>query len=143
MVAEEALEIGPNPGFCVVNDTFTAIQEGKASKTVENNFFLAVVPIVQHTSDLFVSQFPKANRDHDDRSPSNDELKRQLSQSGTAGWTFLDLLADFNLLIYLCQKLDMATDIPKICESIVNRNIPLEDGYKLIIASMAGLDGSY
>eukprot|EP00957_Ditylum_brightwellii_P187234 14259959-Ditylum_brightwellii.AAC.1 len=48
MVAEQALEVGPNPGFCYVNETFTAIQEGKASKTVENNFFLTVVPIVQH-----------------------------------------------------------------------------------------------
>eukprot|EP00540_Astrosyne_radiata_P001483 CAMPEP_0116861620 /NCGR_PEP_ID=MMETSP0418-20121206/23138_1 /TAXON_ID=1158023 /ORGANISM="Astrosyne radiata, Strain 13vi08-1A" /LENGTH=313 /DNA_ID=CAMNT_0004496291 /DNA_START=60 /DNA_END=1001 /DNA_ORIENTATION=- len=143
MVAEEALEVGPNPGFCVVNDTFTAIQEGKESKTVSNNFFLAVVPIVQHTSEMFVSQFPKANRDHDDRSPSKDELKRQLSKSGSAGWTFVDLLADFNLLIYLVQFLDMSTDVPKICESIVNREVPLNDGYKLIIASMAGMDGSY
>jgi nuclear protein localization family protein 4 len=64
MVAEEALEISPNPGFCAVNDTFTAIQEGKASKTVENNFFLTVVPIVQHSSELLVCQFPRANRDH-------------------------------------------------------------------------------
>lgn len=143
MVAEEALEIGPNPGFCVVNDTFTAIQEGKASKTVENNFFLAVVPIVQHTSEMLVSQFPKANRDHDDRSPSKDELKRQLSKSGSAGWSFIDLLADFNLLIFLSGLLDMSTDIPTISESIVNRDKPLNDGYKLIIASMAGLDGAY
>ena len=57
MVAEEALEISPNPGFCAVHDTFTAIQEGKESKTIENNFFLTVVPIVQHTSELLVSQF--------------------------------------------------------------------------------------
>lgn len=143
MVAEEALEIGPNPGFCVVNETFTAIQEGKASKTVENNFFLAVVPIVQHTSEMLVSQFPKANRDHDDRSPSKDELKKQLSKTGTAGWTFVDLLADFNLLIFLSTLLDMSTDIPAICESIVNREKPLDDGYKLIIGSMAGLDRAY
>ena len=46
MVAEEALEIDTNPGFCKVNETFTAIQEGKESRTVENNFFLTVVPIV-------------------------------------------------------------------------------------------------
>lgn len=143
MVAEEALDISPNPGFCVVSDTFTAIQEGKESKTVENNFFLAVVPIVQHTSEKLVSQFPKANRDHDDRTPNKDALKKQLSKSGTAGWTFIDLLADFNLLIYLSEFLDMTTDVPSICESIVNRDKPLNDGYKLIIGSMAGLDGAY
>jgi len=143
MVAEEALEVGPNPGFCVVNPTFTAIQEGKESKTVENNFFLTVVPIVQHNSEMFVTQFPKHNRDHDDRTPSHDELKKQLSKSGTAGWNFVELLADFHLLLYLCQFLDMATDVPKICESVVNRDVPLKEGYKLIIGSMAGIDGSY
>mmetsp|Transcript_31942 Transcript_31942/g.37233 ORF Transcript_31942/g.37233 Transcript_31942/m.37233 type:complete len:499 (+) Transcript_31942:146-1642(+) len=142
MVAEEALTIGENPGFCYVKDTFTAIQEGKGSKTVENNFFLTVVPIVQHSSETFVSQFPKANRDHDSRHQTHDEMKNQLSKSGTAGWKFEDLLADFNLLIYLCKFLDVQTDVAKICQSIVN-GVPLEEGYKLIIASMAGLDNAY
>lgn len=143
MVAEEALQVGENPGYCYVSDTFTAIQEGKASKTVENNFFLTVVPIVQHVSETFVSQFPKANRDHDTRQQTHDEMKKQLSKSGSAGWTFVDLLADFNLLIYLCNYLDLQGDLQKICQSIVDRDIPLDEGYKLIIASMAGLDNAY
>lgn len=143
MAAEEALTVGENPGFCYVADTFTAIQEGKQSKTVENNFFLTVVPIVQHSSEMFVSQFPKANRDHDSRQQTHDEMKKQLSKSGTAGWTFVDLLADFNLLIYLCNYLDMQSDIQKICQSITDRDVPLDEGYKLIIASMAGLDNAY
>eukprot|EP00980_Cylindrotheca_fusiformis_P023527 scaffold10571_cov154-Cylindrotheca_fusiformis.AAC.5 len=143
MAAEEALEIGPNPGFCNINDTFTAIQEGKESKTVNNNFFLTVVPIVQHSSEVFVSQFPKANRDLDDRSPSHDELKRQLSKSGTSGWTFIDLLSDFNLLIYLAKFLDVNADFPKICQSITDRSVPIDDGYKIIITSLAGVEGAY
>ncbi|KAL3909202.1 MAG: hypothetical protein SGILL_008177 [Bacillariaceae sp.] len=144
MVAEEALEIGPNPAACNINETFTAIQEGKASKTVNNNFFLTVVPIKQHQSEQFVSQFPRLNRDLDDRTPSKDELKRQLSKSGTSGWNFLDLLSDFNLLVYLTEFLDINADFPKICESIVDREkVPLDDGYKIIIASIAGLDGAY
>lgn len=143
MVVEEALMVGENPGFCYVNDTFTAIQEGKESKSLENNFFLTLVPIHQHSSDMFVSEFPKANRDHDTRQQTNDEMKKQLQKSGSAGWTFEDLLADFNLLIYLTKFLDLDTDIPKICHSIVDRDVPLEEGYKLIIASMAGLDGAY
>jgi nuclear protein localization family protein 4 len=143
MVAEEALEIGPDPGFCQVNDTFTAIQEGKESKTVNNNFFLTVVPIVQHASETFVAQFPRINRDLDDRAPSKDEMKRQLGKSGTSGWTFIDLLSDFNLLIYLTEFLDINADFPKICQSVVDRSVPLDDGYKIIIASMAGLDGAY
>ena len=143
MVAEEALEIGDKPGYCAVNETFSAIQEGKESKTVDNNFFLTVVPIIQHTSDMFVSQFPRMNRDLDERTPSHDELKKQLSKSGTAGWTFVDLLSDFNLLIYLSKFLDVNADYPKITQSVVNRDVPLDDGYKIIIASMAGLDGAY
>jgi len=143
MVAEEALEIATNPGVCQINETFTAIQEGKASKTIDNNFFLTVVPIVQHTSELFVSQFPRVNRDLDDRMPSKDEMKRQLSKSGTSGWTFIDLLSDFNLLIYMTQFLDINADFPKICQSVTDRDVPLDDGYKIIIASVAGLDGAY
>jgi len=143
MVAEEALEIGPDPGFCNVNETFTAIQEGKESKTVNNNFFLTVVPIIQHTSEVFVCQFPKANRDLDDRTQSQDEMKRQLSKSGTAGWNFIDLLADFNLLIYLARFLDVEADFPKICRSIIDRSVPIDDGYKIILASLAGIDKAY
>lgn len=102
-----------------------------------------MVPIVQHTSELFVAQFPRLNRDLDDRTPSKDELKKQLAKSGTAGWSFMDLLADFNLLIYLSKFLDLHQDFPKICQSVVNRDIPLDDGYKILIASVAGLDSAY
>jgi nuclear protein localization protein 4 homolog len=145
MVAEEALEVnGADLTQCFVNDTFTALQEGKPSKTVDNNFFLTVVPIVQHTSAMFVADFPYMNRDIDTRSPSQNEMKKQLSQSGKAGWTFVDRLADLNLLIYLSDYLDVGTDYPKICQAIVNRETQdLDDGYKLIIKSLAGLDGSY
>ncbi len=141
MVAENALVLGLDPKVCYVNETFTAIQEGKESKTVENSFFLCVVPIVQHTSEQFVADFPRPNRL--DVQQTHDALKKQLSKSGTAGWTFVDLLADFNLLIYLSKFLDIDADMPKICASIVDRSIPLDDGYKLIIKSMAGLEGSY
>lgn len=144
MVAEEALEIGPNPGFCYVNETFTAIQEGKPSPTVENNFFLTLVPIHGYQSDMFVTQFPFANRPFDDRGQqTHDEMKRQLTKSGQAGWTFIDLLSDFALLLYLCKFLDVSQDMPKICESVKDREVLLDDGYKIIISSMAGMDGSY
>jgi nuclear protein localization family protein 4 len=144
MVAEEALDVGPNPGFCYVSETFTAIQEGKASVTVENNFFLTLVPINGYQSDTFVSMFPRANRAYDDRAQTHDEMRRQLSKSGQSGWTFVDLLSDFALLLYLCKFLDVGTDMPKICASVIDReNVPLDDGYKIIISSMAGMDGSY
>ena len=70
-------------------------------------------------------------------------MKRQLSKSGQSGWTFVDLLSDFALLLYLCKFLDVQTDMAKICESVKDREILLDDGYKIIISSMAGMDGSY
>ena len=142
MVAEEALQIDVNPKVCRVHETFTAIQEGKPSPTVENNFFLCVVPIVQHTSDTFISDFPRLNREVDDRCPSHDALRRQLQASGSSGWTFEDRLADFNLLAYLSDYLDVTADFPQICAAIANKQ-PLHDGYKLILKSLAGMEGSY
>jgi nuclear protein localization protein 4 homolog len=142
MVAEQALELNSDPKVLGVNETFTAIQEGKESKTVENNFFLCVVPIVQHSSDVFVSDFPRLNRDVDDRFPSVDEMRKQLQKSGSSGWTFEDRLADFNLLLFLTDYLDVQADYPKICSAIVNKQ-SLDDGYKLILKSLAGMEGSY
>ena len=140
MVAEEALEIDLDPKVCKINETFTAIQEGKPSKSVENDFFLTVVPIVQHTSEQFVAEFPRCNRM---TGQSNDDMKRHLQKAGRSGWTFVDRLADFNLLIYLSRLLDINADFPKICASIVDRSVPLDDGYTLIIKSHAGMEGSY
>lgn len=141
MVAEEALEIGSDPRVCVVNETFTAIQEGKESKTVANDFFLNAVPIVQHSSDTFICDFPKLNRGIDVRAPSHESMKQTLQKAGQAGWTFEDRLSDFNLLIYLSNYLEQP-DLLNICQSLSSRT-PLDDGYKLIIKSMAGMDGSY
>jgi len=158
MVAEGALEVlpgekgegcdagGDNPGYCKVNETFTAIMEGKETPKVENNFFLTTIPIVQHNSERFVSMFPPSNRDSlgdGGRIQSREEMKRQLQKSGKNGWTFADLLSDFHLLLYLCNDLDVETDIKRISQSVVDRDIPLDEGHKLLIASMAGMDGSY
>jgi len=142
MAAEGALDSsGKEPGFCAVADSFTAIQEGKEATKVENNFFLCNVPIVQHESDVFVSSFPKKNREGEIQ--THDAMKMQLQKSGTNGWAFMDLLSDFHLLLYLCDFLDCNSDMPKICKSVVDRSTPIDDGYKIIIASMAGLEGNY
>merc|ERR1711983_268189 len=144
MVAEQALEVNPDSqSSCAINPSFTAIQEGKKSLTVENSFFLCVIPIQQHVSDKFVSQFPKSNREQDIVAQTQNEMKKQLSKSGSQGWTFVDLLSDFHLLLFLCDFLDPETDIAKICESVVNRDISLDDGYKIIISSFAGMDTHY
>lgn len=145
MVSEEALQPHPtDPKISLVNETFTAVVEAKNTPTVTNDFFLTLVPIVQHVSDTFVYQFPKTNReDYGERPQSPEELKRQLSKSGSQGWDFIDLLSDFHLLLFLSGMLDEKNDVPTICASVANRDVPLPDGYKIIIAGMAGMDGAY
>lgn len=143
MVSEQALEVDPDdPTACVVNETFSAVVEAKNVKKVENDFFLTLVPIVQHANDQYVYQFPKTNREDYGERQSAEEMKRQLSKSGSQGWDFIDLLSDFHLLHFLSRSLD-DSDLPTICASVKDRNVPLSDGYKIIIASMAGMDGAY
>ena len=60
-------------------------------------------------------------------------------RAGKGGWTLIDKLADFQLLLYLSNFLDMETDMSNICKSIVHRDIPLDEGYQLIIRSVAGI----
>lgn len=75
MVAEGVLELSVHLGNCKVNPTFTAIQEGKPTEEVNNNFFLNNVPIARHESATFVATFPPMNREE---SPNQEDLKRQL-----------------------------------------------------------------
>jgi len=138
MCAEGALEPSTKPGFCKVSPTFTAIVEGKEAKEIDNNFMLAVVPIEMHQTSDFVSLFPKRNREGS--AATHDEMRKQLSKSGTNGWTFTNLLADFQLLLYLCDFLDIGGDVTNIAAAIKEKR-DVDEGYKIIISSMCGLEG--
>ncbi|CAM9848331.1 unnamed protein product [Pylaiella littoralis] len=138
MVAEGALDVGENPGHCVVPKTFTAIVEMKEAKEVDTTMFLNTVPIEQHESVKFVHDFPRANRDG--VMQTWDDVKRQLGRAGGQGFTYVDVLSDFHLLLFLTAFLDMQTDMPKICDSVVDREKPLDDGFKFLINNFAGLD---
>jgi hypothetical protein len=59
---------------------------------------------------------------------------------GKEGWTLMDILADFHLLLYLSNFLDVQHDLPAVCRSIKDRTVPLDEGYILLIRSLAGLD---
>ena len=138
MAAEGVLEPSPNLGMCAVNETFTAYVENKPVKEVDTDFFIVRVPIKSFESELLVTQFPHANRLG--TLQTRDEMKRQLGRAGSKGWTFLSQLADFQLLLYLCQFLDVAHDIPLISRSVVDKSLPLDEGYTLLIRSLAGMD---
>lgn len=63
MAAEGALELGPEPGSLAVNETFTAIVEGKGAKRVDTNFFLMNVPIGTCETTTFVNKFPRVSKE--------------------------------------------------------------------------------
>ena len=50
------------------------------------------------------------------------------------------MLADFQLLLFLSNFLDMNTDMGSICQCVSHRDIPLDEGYQLIIRGIAGID---
>ena len=117
-----------------------------------------MVPIEQHESKLLISSFPKANRDGVLRGQG--DMKKQFDRCqcldllfvsilifvlcdrlNKSGWRFVDLISDFHFLLYLCDLLDVHHDIPAICNTILNKGeLPLDEGYVLIIRSLAGLD---
>jgi hypothetical protein len=50
------------------------------------------------------------------------------------------MLADFHLLLFLCDYLDVHVDIPQICRSVRDKSEPVNEGYQLLIRSIAGID---
>ncbi len=59
---------------------------------------------------------------------------------GKQGWTFIDVIADFELLLFLSRMLSLDDDIPLLCQSIIDKDIVLNEGYELLIRSIAGMD---
>lgn len=146
MVAEGALgTLDDNLAACAVHPTFTAIVEGKRADSVDNNFFLCNVPVVQHQSPKFTAgaSFPKLNRL---RALSPDDLGGALTKPQPKSLVN-DVLADFGLVLYLAslpQVFDQTTFLPALCDAIKanqeGRQAALDDGYRLILFSFAGLD---
>eukprot|EP00624_Nannochloropsis_granulata_P007625 evm.model.NODE_8764_length_1514_cov_34.077278.1 len=138
MVAEGAIEPGNEPGSMCVNESFTAIVEGRAAKTIDNNFFLVNVPVGSEESKLFLPKFPKWNRL--DELPDAKAMAAQLSQAGKAGWRFVDLLGDFHLLLFLAEFLEMS-EMEVVCASVRDKeNVPLGEGHVALIRAIAGMD---
>lgn len=143
MAAEGALEVSQHPGNCHINETFTAKVEMRVTDEVSTNFFMANVPIAQHDSADFVSFFPRPHREGQ-VAGGRDDLRAQLQRAGREGWSLEDVLSDFHLLLYLSAPpgslLDMQQDMPKVCQALMDREIPLDEGYSLLLRSIAGMD---
>lgn len=72
--------------------------------------FLNTVPIEQHESARFVHDFPRANREG--VMQTFDNVKQQLGRAGGRGFSYMDLLSDFHLLLFLTSFLDMVSRRP-------------------------------
>jgi len=109
MAAEQAILVDDEePYKCLVHETFTALVEAKPSQYVDNDYFLCNVPILQHTSEQYVTMFPWANRTFGDVQ-NKEAMRKQLSKSNTQGWEFIDLLSDFQMLLWLCVSEDLVS----------------------------------
>ena len=141
MVAEGALAPDDdNLTSVLVHETYTAIVEGKRAEAVDTPFFLCNVPVKQHSSDRYASKFPKENRLVPQ---TRDDLKELLKASRSATGNFVDALADFGVLLFLMSFPDIFDRqgfVPAVCASVVDRSVPLDEGYGLILASFSGLD---
>jgi nuclear protein localization family protein 4 len=143
MAAEGALQVSKHPGNCHIHETFTAKVELRVTDEVSTNFFMANVPIAQHDSTDFVSFFPRPHRDGQAAGGGSD-LRAQLERVGTKGWTLLDVLSDLHLLLFLAGSyLDLQQDMPRICQALRDKGgggVPLDEGYSLLLRSIAGMD---
>jgi len=120
---------------------------------------LVTTPIEQFKSQFLVNLFPIANRI--DVLATRDDIKNQLSlyvlkmnydycivflkpilfcREGKNGWTFTDLIADLQFLLYLTEYLSVNDDIPILCNTILNRDVPINEGYKILLRSIAGIE---
>eukprot|EP00210_Caulerpa_lentillifera_P004794 g4576.t1 len=97
---------------------------------VDNDFFLCPVNILDHQGPLSC-EFPVENRQF----PQKRSDLKQLLSSSRSGMSYTKLLADFHVLLYLADKLELS-DLMKICESI-RSNSPILEGYQFLIDSIA------
>ncbi len=62
-----------------------------------------------------------------------------INRVGREGWTMNAIIADFQFLLYLTEYLGIHDDIPLLCRSAIDKTVPLDDGYQLLLRSIAGM----
>jgi nuclear protein localization family protein 4 len=135
LVAEGWLIAGSDdPKFVAVNpkNPEAVIVAGRDVTKVEVEFLLTVVPIMDHEGPLRTN-FPVENRL---TGQSADDLKACLQ--ATKGQPYAARLTDFHMLLFLSNVLDLNTDVALLCEAVRTQG-PVQDGYTLLIESIAGL----
>lgn len=126
------LENTENPQSCTIHPTFTALVESKPATQVDNNFFLLVVPVLQHNSFLHNNLFPSMHRDGTPR--TRQQLANAINQTDKP---YHQRLANLSLLVFLADFLDYPNDLQCIARCI-HADKPIDSGYQVLIDSIAG-----
>eukprot|EP01006_Ploeotia_vitrea_P063186 TRINITY_DN85084_c0_g1_i1.p2 TRINITY_DN85084_c0_g1~~TRINITY_DN85084_c0_g1_i1.p2 ORF type:complete len:345 (-),score=10.52 TRINITY_DN85084_c0_g1_i1:1912-2826(-) len=122
------------PDFIKASMKVQAATEGgsyKETDEMESILFLAPVAIESHETDLLRNSFVHMNRP--DYVPSMSDLKRFLKDPKVKDLPFWQQLQDFHILAFLCTALDVKTDLPLICTSIITKDSSAIENYRVII----------
>ena len=131
LVAEGALIHDPaEPRGCLVHDTFSCLVAAKEVSRVDNDYFLANVPIMDHTSDLG-NRFIQASRfgGHEWNVSRLGSYMQSVKSE-----PLLKRISDFQVLLLSAKVLDPQS-MSAICKSVANKE-ELEDGYATIMESL-------
>ncbi|XP_010545062.1 PREDICTED: NPL4-like protein 1 [Tarenaya hassleriana] len=123
-------EIGPDDDPKISKMKKEVVVGIKDVKEVDNDFFLVVVKILDHQGPLS-STFPIENRNTQATMRS---LRNHMER--TKSLPLVKRIADFHLLLFVAQFLDVASDVPSLAEC-VRLQSPIPEGYALLIHSMA------
>jgi len=137
MVAEDALLVMPSrPGFAAVDQKFSAVVEAKAAEVIDTDFLIKRVPILSHTSPVTSSSFPRLNRDL--QGPTLPALQKALAKTPRT-----KALLDFDLLMYLAERLDIDTVCqiaralrPAAYEGVKPEALDFPEGFDLMVTEV-------
>lgn len=115
-----------------IHTTEDVLVEGKDTRKIPTEFFLLNIPIKSMESFLRVS-FPVENRELQPQGPG--DVRSCVAESEDL--TYGKRLADFHLLLFLSSFFDMATDMPGLAGGVRDGKDEVEEGYRLMIDSMA------
>jgi nuclear protein localization family protein 4 len=114
-------------------EVIVADKVSKDVTEVDNDRFLVTVPILDHDGSLRCG-FPVENRLHPIQ--TTEDLADAVKNAG-GGEAYAERLRDFHLLLFLAKHLDL-NDLGVIA-SAAREGTEIQEGYKLIIDSIAGL----
>jgi len=126
---------GENPAAVKLKENAEVYVMRKEVEEVDNELFLVPVPIMDHEGPLKAS-FPPANRLIEQTTA---DLRGALQKGQRL--PFVERIADFHLLLHLAESGNLDQSDIALLADCVRTKTNVQDGYVLIINSIAGIDG--